>query len=212
MRRNRFQSLMKRDVRTLTRLDIQKAVNYEAGKVAPKTVINAWGLLRPVLKDYGMVFEGIKLPQKIKKKKTYLSMDEITRLIDAAVGDGCRNPGIVMAVWLGLRRSEIMGLCWDCVDLERGTIEIRRAMVPDKENKWVIKEGAKRRELSKNTGIPGLYHGQAGKRSITDRREEYSRDRRRRCGSMSTRCASWPGYRILQFTACGMQTRLSWWL
>ena len=170
MRRNRFQSLMKRDVRTLTRLDIQKAVNYEAGKVAPKTVINAWGLLRPVLKDYGMVFEGIKLPQKIKKKKTYLSMDESTRLSDAAVGDDCEIQ-IVMAVWLGLRRSEIMGLCWDCVDLERGTIEIRRAMVPDKENKWVIKEGAKNESSQRTLKCPAyimdklkeIYHGQTGR-------------------------------------------------
>lgn len=142
MRKNRFQSLMQENIHDLTRLDIQKAVSEEAKTLSPKTVANAYGLLMAVLKDYGISFTGIKLPQKIKKKVEYLSAAEIVKLIDTARGDACEIP-ILMAVWLGMRRSEILGLCWDCVDFDKGTVEIKRTLVPDKEHQWVIKDGAK---------------------------------------------------------------------
>lgn len=174
MRRHRFQGLMHRDVHSLTRLDIQSAVSAEAKRLSPKTVANAWGLLRSVLKDYNVNITGIKLPQKIKKKKEYLSAGEIVKLIDAAVGDPCELP-IVMAVWLGLRRSEIAGLCWDCIDLENSTVTIRRTMVPDKENKWILKDGAKNEGSQRTVRCPEYimsklreqYHGQTG-RVFTD--------------------------------------------
>ena len=170
IRKNRFKSLMDRNIYTLTRLDLQRAVSEEAKHLSPKTVANAYGLLRPVLKDYGVAFTGIKLPQKIKQRKEYLSATDIAKLIDAAVGDSCELP-IVMAVWLGLRRSEIAGLCWDCVDLEKNTLDIRRTLVPDKDNQWVLKEGAKNEGSQRRLKCPeyimgklrSMYHGQTGR-------------------------------------------------
>ena len=104
-----------------------------------QTIKNAYGLLTAVLKDYGVDVSGVKLPQRVKRQKQYLTVEEVVKLIDCAVGDPCELP-IVMAVWLGMRRSEICGLYWDCVDFDGGKVEVRRAMVPDKDNKWVIKE------------------------------------------------------------------------
>lgn len=169
VRKHRFPSLMGRDVHTITRLDAQTAVSEEAKKVSPKTVSNAWGLVSTVLKDYGVEIKGVKLPQKIRKKREYLSAEEIAKLIDTAVGDPCEIP-IVMAVWLGMRRSEICGLCWDCVDMENSTVTIRRTMVPDKENKWVLKDGAKNEGSQRTVKCPEYimaklrekYHGQEG--------------------------------------------------
>ena len=170
IRKHRFQGLMQRDVHTITRLDAQRAVSEEAKSKSPKTVVNAWGLVATVLKDYGVEITGVKLPQKIRKKKEYLSAEEIAKLIDAAVGDSCELP-IVMAVWLGLRRSEIAGLCWDCVDLKAGTVTVRRTMVPDKDNKWVLKEGAKNEGSQRTVKCPeyimgklrAIYDGQEGR-------------------------------------------------
>ena len=170
IRKHRFQSLMQRDVHTITRLDAQRAVSQEAKTKAPKTVSNAWGLISTVLKDYGVEITGVKLPQKIRKKKEYLSADEIAKLIDAAVGDSCELP-IVIAVWLGLRRSEIAGLCWDCVDLEAGTVTVRRTLVPNTDNKWILKEGAKNEGSQRTVKCPeyimcklkAMYHGQEGR-------------------------------------------------
>lgn len=170
MRKHRFKSIMGRDVRSITRLDVQRAVSEEAKKKSPKTVKNAYGLLTAVLKDYGVTLQGVKLPQNIRQKKQYLSVDEIVRLIDASVGDMCEIP-IVMAVWLGMRRSEVCGLCWDCVDLENGTVEVRRALVPDKDNKWVLKDMPKNEGSQRTIKCPDyimeklrdIYHGQSGR-------------------------------------------------
>ena len=170
IRKHRFPSLMSRDVHSITRLDAQRAVSEEAKRVSPKTVSNAWGLVSTVLKDYGVEITGVKLPQKIKKKREYLTAEEIAKLIDAAVGDPCELP-IVMAVWLGLRRSEICGLCWDCVDLDGGKVTVRRTLVPDKDNQWILKEGAKNEGSQRTVKCPEYimgklrerYRGQTGR-------------------------------------------------
>ena len=170
MRKHRFKSLMGRDVHSITRLDVQRAVSEEAKTKSPKTVKNAYGMLTAVLKDYGGILQGVKLPQNIRQKKQYLSVDEIVRLIDASVGDMCETQ-IVMAVWLGVRRSEVCGLCWDCVDFKNGTIEVRRTLVPDKDNKWVLKEIPKNEGSQRTIRCPEYimgklrekYHGQQGR-------------------------------------------------
>ena len=46
---------------------------------------------------------------------------------------------VLLAVWLGLRRSEIIGLRWEDVDYENGTINIREALVPDENNQFQVK-------------------------------------------------------------------------
>lgn len=139
---HRFPSLMPRDVRSLTKQDVQLAVNAEARRVSAKTVCNAYGLIRPVLKEYGVDVFGVRLPQSVKPIKRYLQPEDIGKLADAVRGDTCEIP-ILLAVWLGMRRSEILGLCWDCVDTELSLIHIRRAVVPDEHNRWVLKDTAK---------------------------------------------------------------------
>lgn len=142
MRKNRFPELMHENIYDLDRLKVQAAVRNAAKKLAPKTVASSYGLLTAVLKDYKVDVSGVKLPQKKKKKRQYLSADEIVKLIDAARGDSCEVP-ILMAIWLGMRRSEIVGLQWDCVDFERKTIEVSRALVPGKDHQYILKEGTK---------------------------------------------------------------------
>ena len=139
VKKNRFQKLMKRNVYTITKRDVQIAVNEEAKSVSPKTVFNAYGVIRPVLKEYGVDVSGCTLPKKSKPKKKFLRFDEIGILLDAAQGDSCETE-ILLALWLGMRRSEIIGLCWDCVDEETSTIEVRRALVPDIHHKFVLKD------------------------------------------------------------------------
>ena len=108
--KNRFPSLMNRDVRTITKQDVQIAVNAEAKVVSAKTVANAYGLIRPVLKECGVDVFGVRLPQVQKPVKKYLQPEDIGKLVEAVQGDSCEIP-ILLAVWLGMRRSEIVGLC-----------------------------------------------------------------------------------------------------
>lgn len=158
VRKNRFSALMKTSIRSISKKDVQKAVNDEVETVnngfgnkdktvSPKSIGNAYGLVRSVLAEHGIDVSGIKLPQKIKIKKKYLEADEIARLIDAAQGDTCEIP-IVMAAWLGLRRSEIIGLRWESIDFQKKTIAVENTVVPDKDNQWVSKKGQRTNQAS----------------------------------------------------------------
>lgn len=139
VKKNRFKSLMRRNIFTIEKKDVQIAVNQEMKVASPKTIANAYGVIRPVLKQYGIDVFGVTMPKKATPKKQYLQIKEIGTLLDAATGDSC-EVGILLALWLGMRRSEIIGLCWDCVDEKNRTITVRRAVVPDKTNKMVLKE------------------------------------------------------------------------
>jgi integrase len=54
---------------------------------------------------------------------------EIQRLLEAAAR---RRNGARWALALGLRQGEALGLRWDSVDLEKGTIRIRRSRLRPK--------------------------------------------------------------------------------
>ena len=142
VQKHRFRSLMPRNVYSITKADVQRAVNLEAASCSAKTLANAYGLVRPVLKECGVDVFGVRLPQVVRPVKRYLQPEDIGKLIQAVDGDSCEVP-ILLAVWLGMRRSEILGLCWDCVDQARGVIHVRRTVVPDENNKWVLKDAPK---------------------------------------------------------------------
>lgn len=153
VKKHRFSGLMSKDVHSITKAAVQAAVSQEAKLVSPKTVYNAYGLVRPVLKEYGVDVFGVKLPQRIKPNKRYLQPEDVGKLIEAAKGDPCEIE-ILIAVWLGMRRSEITGLCWDCVNFENRTLTVRRTMVPDKKNHWVLREGAKNESSQRTVPCP----------------------------------------------------------
>lgn len=142
VRKKRFSWLMQKNVHDITKKDVQIAVNQEVSKASPKTIANAYGVIRPVLKEHGVDVFGVKLPQRVKPNKEYIQPEEIGPLIEATKKDKYEIP-ILMAVWLGMRRSEICGLCWDCVDKENSTITIRRTLIMNKDDEFVLREGAK---------------------------------------------------------------------
>lgn len=112
----------------LTQERVQRWVNgmVKEGK-APKTVANAHGLLSAVLAEYrpGMALHTT-LPQKRRADIHIPSEAETKSILAAAKGTKYELP-ILLAVWLGLRQSEILGLKWS--DIEGNTLHIRRAIV-----------------------------------------------------------------------------------
>lgn len=153
VKKNRFTGLMGRNIYTITKRDVQVAVNQEAKSVSPKTIANAYGVIRPVLKEYGIDVFGVSLPKKSKPIKEFLQIEEIGPLLESAQGDSCEVE-ILLAIWLGMRRSEIVGLCWDCVNEESGTITVKRTMVPDKKHKMVLKDMAKNKSSNRTIDCP----------------------------------------------------------
>lgn len=123
----------------LTQEKIQRWVNSLAREKSPKTVSNAHGLLSAVLKEYrpSMALRTT-LPQKVKPDIQIPSEEELKAILAAARGTKYELP-IVLAVWLGLRQSEILGLTWDCVDGD--TLHIRRAIVMGEDG--LVEKGTK---------------------------------------------------------------------
>ena len=81
---------------------------------------------------------NIRLPQRKKKISTVLSDAQIAILLK-----GIENTEIeilvLLALWLGLRQSEICGLSWNCVDFDNKFIIIKQAKVRDKNKNIVLK-------------------------------------------------------------------------
>lgn len=117
LRRNTMQSIMDIKLSNLTQNDVQKAVNQMVrdGK-APKYIASAHGLLSSVLKKYApdLRLDTI-LPAKRKQEIVIPSEEDIQKIISASKGTRSELP-VALAVWLGLRASEISGLTWDCIE------------------------------------------------------------------------------------------------
>lgn len=142
IRKHRLKGLINRRLCALNNLIIQQAVNEEAEKLSPKTVRNVFGFLSAVLNEYySELHLKIALPQKKKFEGTILTGSQIAALIQAIQGDEAEI-AILCALWLGMRRSEIVGLKWDCVDFKSGAITIRQSRVYDK-NGNLVEKGTK---------------------------------------------------------------------
>lgn len=136
VRANAFQELMDVRLSDLTQEIVQRAVNRMAKDKSPKSVRNAHGLISAVLSVYrpNMVLRTT-LPQKKVIEASIPDDNQITMIIQGCTGTKAELP-ILLAIWLGLRASEIRGLTWDCI--KDGKIHICKAIV-DTENGPVLK-------------------------------------------------------------------------
>jgi integrase len=71
--------------------------------------------------------KGIKAPRPRKKEIAPLTPDQARAFLEAARGDRFEAL-FVLALHCGLREGELLGLRWDDVDLEDGTLRVRRTL------------------------------------------------------------------------------------
>lgn len=144
VRRNNLRGLMPEQLRRLTLSKIQAAVNEEARTHAPKSVRNAYGLLTATLRAYHpalaheLDIHPPTMPQKIIREPQILEPDQVRTLMLAVQGDPIELP-VLLAVWLGMRMSEILGLQWEDVDFDRSTLYIHQARVRGPDSSYVVK-------------------------------------------------------------------------
>lgn len=111
----------------LTQEKIQRWVNQLAKEKSPKTVANAHGLLSAVLAEYKPAMAlRTTLPQRRKHEVKIPSEHDIKAILSTSKGTRYELP-ILLATWLGLRESEILGLTWDCLDGDY--LQIKQAVV-----------------------------------------------------------------------------------
>lgn len=127
LRRNTMQGIMKTPLSTLTQEKVQREVNRMAKDLSPKTIRNAHGLLSAALAEYHpTMILRTTLPQKKKYESGIPSAEDIAKIVEAAKETPAELP-ILLAVWLGLRASEIRGITWDCI--QGNMLHIKQAIV-----------------------------------------------------------------------------------
>ncbi|MGN0181424.1 MAG: tyrosine-type recombinase/integrase [Candidatus Ornithomonoglobus sp.] len=77
--------------------------------------------------------EKAQLPKLEKKvaKISFYNVEECNDLLKASAGTPLHDI-IAITILYGLRRSEVMGLCWDAIDFENNTLEIKHTRVLNK--------------------------------------------------------------------------------
>ena len=72
--------------------------------------------------------DRVKLPKLVKHEGHAYTPEQAKELI-AAIKDDPMESAIILALYLGLRRSEVLGLRWQDVDFENNIIRIRNTVV-----------------------------------------------------------------------------------
>lgn len=149
IQKNRFQSVMKREIR---KIDWQEAINREAELCSPKTLKNAWGFIRSVVKEAtGEYPPAVKLPQLMPSNRTYLTPDQI-KVFVAGVKDTKYAVPALLAL-SSLRASEIEALRWEDLPEDPKFIRVSGAVVLDEHNNRVVKASNKNASSARNVPV-----------------------------------------------------------
>ena len=111
------------------------SIEREGGKaLSPKSVKNIHGILHKALQQAVAVgyirfnpADACTLPRVEKKEISPLDEEQIATFLKAI--EGHRHELLYkVALFTGMREGEVLGLMWDCVDFEKGTITIKRQL------------------------------------------------------------------------------------
>jgi len=108
-------------------IDFQQMINDELKDVSEKTVKNAWGLVRPALDNVGYPIPKIKLAPVPVNEIPFLQPEEILPFCEAVKGRPYEIAALLMLH--GLRLSEVLGLQWENVNLDKQMFTVRGAKV-----------------------------------------------------------------------------------
>ena len=103
-------------------------------KVKPNTVIHYHAIIHSALK-YAVktdmlvqnVADKVDRPKKNSFQPVFLSAEEMQKIFEALRGTKLELP-VLVAAFYGFRRGEVLGLKWDAIDFERGTISVIRTV------------------------------------------------------------------------------------
>lgn len=154
LQRNTFQRLMPMQLSAITSELIQREISamVREGK-SPKYVANAEGLLSSVLKQTMPDKQfSLRLPPKRKPNLRQPDDKEIGAILTAFRGSAVELP-VLMALWMGMRLSEILGARYE--DIDGGKLHICRAVVLDENNQPAEKDSAKTYAGDRWVSVPG---------------------------------------------------------
>ena len=104
-------------------------------KLSPKTIKNIHGVLHKALKQAAALgyiqqnpSDNVVLPRVEKKEMQILEANDIPMFL-AAIDESKMGNLFYVSLFTGMRRGEVCGLTWDCVDFDRGMIWVKRQLV-----------------------------------------------------------------------------------
>ena len=148
---NRFAELMNMDVSKITPTVAQAAVNAETKTKSSKTVHNAWAFVNTVIESVTGQRLDITTAQVVSDERAWLMPTQITEFCKHIAGQPCEI-GALLAL-SSLRRSEIMALTWENIDLVNRVVHVRGAMVYNQDNKLVVKKQNKNKTSRRDVPI-----------------------------------------------------------
>lgn len=152
IKRNGLNDIKNVLLKDLTRELIQKAINNESMNHSPKTVKNIHGLLSATLKEFYPDFVlTTKLPSKIKNELYIPDSKTVSFILEKSKNDQDLHLAILLAAFLGFRRSEICALTWKDVNFNESLVTVSKAIVIDESKNWVEKAP---KSFSGNRKIP----------------------------------------------------------
>lgn len=129
---------------------IQTFYNEKLKVVKPNTVIHYHAVIHSALK-YAVktdmlsenVADKVDRPKKNSFQPVFLSAEEMEKLFKALKGSKLELP-VMVAAFYGFRRGEVLGLKWDAIDFERGTISVTHTVT-------TVELDGKRTELAQDS-------------------------------------------------------------
>ena len=150
IKNNRFKEYMQMKPSAIT--DWQAVINDEVKTgISAKTIKNSWALVSSSLEYSGIRSPNVKLPQIVQKTRPWLDADQIKIFVKAVKGKDCEIPALLALH--SLRRSEILGLTFEKIDLKKNIIHVEGAAVPGEDYKLVYKETNKTKHSRRNVPI-----------------------------------------------------------
>ena len=111
--------------------DLQRFYNHriEAG-ISPNTIRRYHAIIHHALgaavkrrKIAANPADEVELPKQVKHIARFFDAEQSRKLLQASKGTKL-EPVVLIATCFGLRRGEILGLRWPCVDLQRGVLRV----------------------------------------------------------------------------------------
>ena len=192
-------------LKNLTARMIQEFYTEQLERVSPNTLIHYHVVLHRALRYAVKVdlldvnpADKVERPKKVNYRASYYGRDELNQLFDVIEGTLLEVP-VKLAAFYGLRRSEVLGLKWNAIDFERGTVMICHTVTSCNANgkKLVIAADTTKTKSSRRT-LPLMEPVREMLLNLRARQAEY----RRLCGNCYCRdyedyiCVNEMGYRM----------------
>lgn len=141
----------KKKLHSIEKSDVQQWVNMlrerpshrkgdHGQTISAKTVKNIHAVFSSIM-NYAVKVDKIAinpaaniiLPTSQKPKLKTMPLNEIKNFMDLVDNDAYKYP-ILLALWTGMRQSEILGLTWDDIDFEKKIIHVRHQLQRQKKD------------------------------------------------------------------------------